>query len=68
MLKQNIDEWLFVSKAGKQCQISVYSFAWLAPTLQSKSAYEAKLPALRLADTLKLGGGEEDLNHGVLPF
>ncbi|MBA3356725.1 MAG: hypothetical protein H0U18_12480 [Pyrinomonadaceae bacterium] len=52
MLKQNLNEWLLVSKAGKEGHIGVGGRARFAPTLDCESAYEAKLPTLRLADSL----------------
>ncbi len=39
-------------KAGKEGQIGSYGLTRLAPTLERESAYEAKLPVLRLADSL----------------
>jgi hypothetical protein len=62
-----LNEWLLVSKAGKEGQIGVFGLARLTPTLECESAYEAKLPALQLTDSLQFSGRLDDVIHGPQP-
>jgi hypothetical protein len=49
-----------VAKVCKQGQIGVCGLARFAPTLERESADEAKLPTLRLANSLQLSGRLDD--------
>ena len=67
MCQQKVNEGLFVSEAGKEGEISVCGLTRFTPTLQRESAYKTKLPALRITDSLQLGGRLNDLIHVPLP-
>lgn len=67
VVQQNFYERPFPAESRQESKVDVNGLARLAPALERQSPYETELPALSLANRLKLGGSLDDFSHGQPP-